>query len=248
MRILATNDDGVRSEGLRALVRALAGRGHEVEVVAPAEEQSAISRALTMNRVLRANPAPLPGLGVRCLAVNGTPADCVKLGVLELLGARPDIVVSGVNIGANTGGDVLYSGTVAAAMEAAYLGLPAVALSTSPARGGRPDFGDAAKALDWVFDLLAAHPLPAGSILNVNFPPGGIRGFRVAPLGDLHYREGYCRRTDPRGGDYYWLEGGPAGEKDGARTDVYWFAEGYCTVTPLKLDITDYEFLHEIGI
>jgi 5'-nucleotidase len=246
MRILATNDDGVRSEGLHALVQALLDRGDQVDVVAPAEEQSAISRALTMNRVLRATPAPLPGLEVRCLAVNGTPADCVKLGVLELLDVRPDMVVSGINIGTNIGGDVLYSGTVAAAMEAAYLGLPAVALSTA-ARGGRPDFGDAAKALEWVFNLLAVHPLPNGSILNVNFPQN-IKGFRVAPLGDLHYREGYCRRTDPRGGDYYWLEGGPTGEKDDAQTDVYWFERGYCTVTPLKLDITNYEFLHDIGV
>ena len=246
MRILVTNDDGIDSPGLRALVRDLTVRGHDVAVVAPSGQQSAISRALTMNRILRSYPAELAGFSGTCQRVEGTPVDCVKLGVLELLTERPDLVVSGVNIGTNLGGDVLYSGTVAAAMEAAYLGLPAVAYSTSSVRGGFPDFGMLDDVLEWSFTLIEEHPLPRGTILNVNFPQRDVKWFRTAPLGSMNYDEHYVRRVDPRGGAYYWLDGGSLGVKEDARTDVYWFDNGYCTATPLKLDITDHEFLHDI--
>lgn len=246
MRILATNDDGIDSPGLRALVRVLSSRDHDVAVIAPSTQQSAISRALTMNRILRSYPVEIAGFSGTCLRVEGTPVDCVKLGVLELLSARPDLVVSGVNIGTNMGGDVLYSGTVAAAMEAAYLGLPAVAYSTSQVRGGVPDFGMLDDVVEWSFALIEEHPLPRGTILNVNFPQQVLRGFRTAPLGSMNYNEHYVRRVDPRGGAYYWLDGGSLGEKEDARTDVYWFDNGYCTATPLKLDITDHDFLHDI--
>ena len=166
MRILVTNDDGIDSPGLRALVRDLTVRGHDVAVVAPSGQQSAISRALTMNRILRSYPAELAGFSGTCQRVEGTPVDCVKLGVLELLTERPDLVVSGVNIGTNLGGDVLYSGTVAAAMDGRISG---------PARGSLLDVVGARRfsglwhaghVLEWSFTLIEEHPLPRGTILQ----------------------------------------------------------------------------------
>jgi 5'-nucleotidase len=233
-RILLANDDGVRSPGLRAAYEALSELG-EVTVVAPAEQRSGASHALTLETPLRADPLKdLPGF-----MVSGTPVDCVKLALSELLDAPPDLVVSGINRGTNGGILVHYSGTVAAAKEATLLGLTALAVSLCEYKN--PDYRASAKVTRLVAERLLEAPLAKGLLLNVNVPSGpyedlkGIRWCRqsLAPLPDI-----YERREDPRRRPYYWLGGTGPFEGQEPSDDLSAVAEGYVSVTPLKIDWT----------
>ncbi len=242
MRILVSNDDGIQSAGIAALARALQQLG-DVTVCAPQSEQSAVSRALTMSRPLRMEPAKVPGLECPCWAVDGTPTDCVKLAISRLYDAPPDIVVSGINNGANLGSDVLFSGTVAAAMEGAMQGVPAVAVSLR--MGGETTFDQAAVWATQAVRAALAAPFPLGTVMNVNVPSCAPLGWKLTALGVLEYGETYEQRRDPRGRSYYWLTGNKRPADAQSDADDAWLERGYLTVTPIKCDLTDYSLLEK---
>ncbi len=245
-RILVSNDDGVHAPGLRALAEALSPLG-EVSVMAPLTEQSATSHALTLHHPLR-----IKDLGNRTYGVEGTPTDCVLLAVREFLGARPDLVVSGVNHGPNMGEDVIYSGTVAAAMEGALLGVPSMAVSLTSWKHPEPAVA-ASIAAELARVLLDADP-PSRFLVNVNVPPLAreeIRGIRVTRLGTRVYNDAIVKKVDPRGRDYYWIGGAAPTWEAGSDTDFAAVEEGYVSLTPLLLDITDargFEYLRGLEL
>ena len=241
MKILVTNDDGIRSPGLAALARAVSCFG-EIIVCAPENEQSAVGRALTMNRPLRLEQASIAGLDCPCYSVDGTPTDCVKLAISRLYDTPPDLVVSGINRGANLGSDVLFSGTVAAAMEGAMQGIPSVAVSLS-GLGCPWNFEAAAEWGAKAVRLAIGHKLPFGTVMNVNIPACQPKGMKCTKLGVLEYGESYDKRTDPRGRSYYWLAGDKQPAHEHSDADDAWLERGYITITPLKCDMTDYDLL-----
>jgi 5'-nucleotidase len=243
MRLLCTNDDGILAPGLETLVRAAEPLG-EVYVVAPDREQSATSHSLTLHHPVR------PVLrGDRRWQVDGTPTDCVLLAVEALLPGRPDFVLSGVNHGQNMGEDVLYSGTVAAAMEGLSLGIPSVAVSFAwgDLRADVTRLTDQAALLSGLLrHLLALPDFPRSTLLNVNLPPlppADVKGVRLTRLGRRVYSGSLSPMTDPWGRKIYWIGGGSAewsGEPD---SDFQAVREGYVSVTPLHLDLTHYDML-----
>ncbi len=240
MRVLLSNDDGVHAEGLRALAAAF--EGDEVWVVAPDREQSASSHAISLHRPLR-----MTEVAPRWYAVDGTPTDAAYMGLnLVLKAARPDVVVSGVNHGPNLANDVLYSGTVAAAMEAALLGVHAIAVSLA---GPPPHaFADAARFAAALARRVFASPPPAPLLLNVNVPPGPVRGYRFVRLGRRTYGNEVVEKLDPRGRKYYWIggEGGPTNQDiPGSDCNVA-LNERLVSVTPLHLDSTHDAVLQEL--
>jgi len=231
--LLVTNDDGVHAAGLAALASALADLG-EVHVLAPEREQSACGHALTLHRPLRVQL-----LRERWHAVNGTPSDCVNVGVLGFLPERPALIVSGINHGSNLGDDVTYSGTVSAAMEGTLLGVPSIAVSLV-------DDGDLAVA-GRVAALVAARVLveglPAKAFLNVNVPAAPPRGLRMTQLGHRVYTEKIVEQRDPRGRIHYWLGGGEPKWEVLEGTDMAAIHDGYVSVSPLHLDLTHHRAL-----
>ncbi len=240
MRVLLSNDDGVHAPGLAALAAAF--DGDEVWIVAPDREQSASSHAISLHRPLRMHE-----LGPRRFAVDGTPTDAVYMGLnLVLRSARPDVVVSGVNHGPNLGNDVLYSGTVAAAMEAALLGVHAIAVSL--AAPPPHDFTEAARFAATLARRIVANPPPAPLLLNVNVPPGPVRGYRFVRLGRRTYGSEVVEKTDPRGRKYYWIggEGGPTNEDIPGSDCNAAMLDGLVAVTPLHLDSTHDAVLTEL--
>jgi 5'-nucleotidase len=242
VRILLSNDDGVHAAGLRALAAAF--EGDEVWVVAPDREQSASSHAISLHRPLRVHE-----LKPRVWSVDGTPTDAVYIGLHHVLkGQRVDLVVSGINHGPNLANDVHYSGTVAAAMEGALLGVTSLAISL--AAPPPQDFAEAARfAAALARRIAAVPPVPEPLLLNVNVPPGPIRGFRVAPLGKRTYGNAVIEKTDPRGRRYYWIGGeGGAQNEDIAGSDCNTvLVDGFASVTPLRLDSTHDGILPAIG-
>ena len=232
-RILVTNDDGVHSPGIRALADALRSLG-EVIVVAPLTEASAIGHALTLRRPLR-----IETFGPDLYAVDGTPTDCVNLGLqIVLKGEAPDLVASGINKGYNLGDDVTYSGTVAGALEASLLGIPAVAVSLGDWTPDA-DFGAAAEACARAAAAILARPLPPRTFLNVNVPPGAPRGTRVTVQGRANHRTAITARVDPRGREYYWIDEAQCEWHDHPRSDYLATRDGYISITPLQPDLTD---------
>jgi 5'-nucleotidase len=246
MDILLTNDDGIRANGLRALYRALTGAGHSVTVAAPMTEQSAVGHAVTLFSPLRVKEVTEPGF--TGLGISGTPVDCVKLAVRHLLrDTPPDLVVSGINSGANVGVDVLYSGTVSAATEGALAGIPALAVSVD-------DFHpeDLSEQAAFIAELVQSpvwSTVPGQCVLNLNFPGGPFsdnKGMVLCPQTGAVYRDWYDERRDPRGHAYYWLNGVIPEEHVLAGTDRDLLSRGHITLTPLKFDLTDREFLEEL--
>jgi 5'-nucleotidase len=234
--LLVTNDDGAHAEGLAALARALDGLG-EVHVIAPEREQSACSHALTLHRPLRVEQ-----LRERWFAANGTPSDCVNLGVLGFLPERPVLIASGINHGSNLGDDVTYSGTVSAAMEGALLGVPSIAFSL--VSGG--DFADAARVAQLVVARILVEGLPPKTLLNVNVPAGVVRGLRMTRLGHRVYSDKIVEQRDPRGRAYYWIGGGEPQWDMLEGTDMAAIHEGHVAVTPLHLDLTHHRTLAQM--
>jgi 5'-nucleotidase len=233
-KILVTNDDGYFSDGIATLAEALEAVG-EVTVVAPASEQSATAHSLTLTRPLRARQ-----LGERRYWVDGTPTDCVLLAVTKILPEPPDIVVSGINHGANLGDDVTYSGTVAGALEASVFRLPGIAVSLTAREG---DFQYAAKfAADLTAQVLK-EGLPEGTILNVNVPPGEIRGARLTHQGVASATPDIIEGVDPRGKTYYWIGVQKLSWKEDRGSDYAAVEEGLVSITPLRTDMTDYRTL-----
>ncbi len=235
--LLVTNDDGVHAAGLAALAEALGELG-EVWVIAPEREQSACGHALTLHRPLRAVP-----VGERRFAVNGTPSDCVNLGVLGFMPEPPALVVAGINHGGNLGDDVTYSGTVSAAMEATLLGVPAIAVSLLD--GG--DLADAAAVAKLVAMRVLVSGLPRKTLLNVNVPPRAPRGIRLTRLGHRVYSDRIVEQSDPRGRTHYWIGGGAPTWEELDGTDMGAIHEGYVAVTPVHLDLTNHAALTRLS-
>jgi 5'-nucleotidase len=243
MRILVTNDDGYLADGIRVLARA-ASRLGDVDVVAPDREQSATSHSLTLHYPLRVRSADN---GV--MVVDGTPTHCVVLAVGELLEERPDFVLSGVNHGANLGDDVLYSGTVAAAMEATILGIPAIALSYTGRERDELHLWEGVLA-SLLQQLIGRSSFPKETLFNVNLPavaPDAIAGIRVTTLGRRAYVGSLTRAADPHGRVYFWIGGGESKWWGGPESDFRAVHEGYISVTPLHLDLTNYKLLEDLG-
>lgn len=244
--ILLTNDDGIHAEGLWVLYRALKAAGHRVDVVAPDRERSAVSHGLTLHRPLKAHRVVGNG-GCREWAVTGTPADCVKLAVSELLTHRPDMVVTGINPGANVGINLNYSGTVAAAREAALCGLKAMAVSVQYAV--RPHFDTAAVFAARLAVEMHGRPMAAGTFINVNvpdLPSDAIAGVRLTGQGNGHYDDAFEKRSDPRDQTYYWYGSESQAAGPVSDTDDSLLQAGYVTITPLKCDMTDYDSLEKM--
>jgi 5'-nucleotidase len=241
MRILLTNDDGVNASGLKLLERIARLFSDDIWIVAPTEEQSGAGHSLTLSR-----PVRLRKLGERRYCVTGTPTDAVMMAVAHLMkDTPPDLVLSGVNRGANLGEDVTYSGTVSAAMEGALAGIPSIALSQNYAREGMGDTVPFAAAEAWaerVLRPLIDTPMAPRTLVNVNFPalaPDAVKGVRVVRQGIRDYgRLRIDKRTDTRGYDYYWFGLRPVLHTPGHVTDLEAIADGYVTVTPLHLDLT----------
>ncbi len=236
-RILVTNDDGVLSEGLRALADALAPLG-EVSVVAPMTEASAIGHALTLRRPLR-----LERHGEGIYAVDGTPTDCVNIGITQVLKGMPDLVVSGINKGWNLGDDVTYSGTVAGAMEGALLGIPSLAVSLQYPRGAELDFSQSARVAAEIAASILRDGLPPRTFLNVNVPGGEAKGIRVTVQAKRNHVTSIGERHDPKGRPYYWIEEGQNDWEPHDRSDYQAARDGYVSVTPLQPDLTAHEAL-----
>jgi 5'-nucleotidase len=236
---LVTNDDGVSAEGIQALAAGVSGIG-DVVVVAPDRERSAAGHSLTLHHPLRATE-----LSRDRYVVDGTPTDCVHWGTHYLLRDRkPDVILSGINFGLNLGDDVTYSGTVSAAFEGVILGIPSIAISQEVAPGFSFDAA-ACFARDLALAVLE-NPLRPGTLLNVNVPAGDVRGVRAVKMGRRIYQEGVLEKLDPRGKKYYWIGAAPpAGEPD-AGTDLWAITEKFISVTPLHLDLTDYEALETL--
>ncbi|KMV28884.1 5'/3'-nucleotidase SurE [Photobacterium swingsii] len=234
MRILISNDDGIFAEGINTLATALAELG-EVVVVAPDRNRSGASNSLTLDIPLRIREE-----GQGRISVEGTPTDCVHFALNEWLDYRPDLVVAGINHGANLGDDVLYSGTVAAATEGHFLGVPAIAVSLV----GKTHFATAAQVVKEVIENMQSSPLPTNKILNINVPDrpyAELQSWQVTRLGARHRAEDMVKETDPRGKTVYWL--GPPGacQDAGPGTDFYAIEQGAVSITPLQVDLTAHD-------
>ena len=235
MRLLLSNDDGIDSEGLAALHAELS-KFAEVWVVAPDREQSAASHAITLARPLR-----IKERRPHWFEVDGTPTDCVYVAVNHLMkDARPSVVCSGINHGPNLGNDVLYSGTVAAAMEGAVLGLSSIAFSSCGRENG---FAEPARFAARLAQEVSARPLPGKTLLNVNFPANPTDRFQVTRLGKRTYGQTVTENVDPRGRRYYWIGGEEPRHEDIPGSDCNAVDEGVISVTPLNLDLTDHRLL-----
>jgi 5'-nucleotidase len=247
LRLLCTNDDGFLALGLDSLVRAAEPLG-EVTVVAPDREQSATSHSLTLHHPLRVKVR-----GERRYQVDGTPTDCVMLALQALMPEPPDFVLSGINHGQNMGEDVLYSGTVAAAMEGLALGVRSVALSFAGGDHGSDAtlVGEQVETVTWLLrHILTLDGLPVDTLLNVNLPPvraDQIKGVRLTRLGRRVFSDSLTRMKDPWGKEIYWIGGGTVVWSGGEDSDFRAIQEGYISVTPLHLDLTHFHMLAESG-
>jgi len=246
--ILLTNDDGIFAPGINA-IRAELERigGHEIWAVAPDRERSASGHAITMYRPLFPLKAEIPGATSPCYSVTGTPADSAKLAIEALLPRRPDLVISGINKGANLGTDLFYSGTVAAALEGPILHIPAIAASLDSWTS--TDYSAAAAFVAQLALRVLAEGLPEGTLLNVNVPAVAkeeIRGVRITKMGRRLYKDQWDQRTDPRGRTYFWLAGELMELDNEEGTDVKAVEAGYISITPIQLDLTRYDQMERL--
>lgn len=248
--LLVTNDDGVSSPGIQSLVSELGSIG-EVYVVAPESEQSAVARSLTLHRPLRVRE-----IGANIYAVNGTPTDCVIVGVNKILPQKPNILVSGINVGANLGDNITYSGTVAAAMEGTLLGIPSLAVSLVIRYNGdevlrdmTDRFSRAAPHAKRIIEIVREKGFPQNTLLNVNIPDTDVvLGIRITKQGKLAYDNALKDIRDPWGRECFWIGGGTPQWEPGGNTDLDAVHSGYISVTPVHLDLTNYnamKFLNE---
>ena len=244
MNILLSNDDGIHAKGLECMYDAISDLG-KVTIVAPDREMSATSHSITMTNPLRTKSVHRNG-NHWGTAVTGTPSDAAKLAITSLLPEKPDLVISGINQGVNTGLAAIYSGTVAAAAEGAFLGIPSLAVSL--ASKNHQDFQPAAQITREITKKLLKTDitLPRSTLLNINVPPiplDEIKGIRLTRQGLGGFRDAYERRLDPRGHEYYWLDGGGFRVEENDQIDDYVVQQGYVTITPLRFDLTDYQWL-----
>ena len=247
LNILISNDDGIYSKGLYELAKRMAALG-KVTVVAPDREQSAIGHAITMHQPLRCGKIKLYDLDINAWWVNGTPADCVKLGVETILSVKPDLIISGINDGENLGTDIIYSGTVSAAIEGSMFNIPSIALSY--ARHCGADFSAPAEIAVQVIQQVLDHKEKDNMLLNINIPETEgiefLKGVKVTRLGVKKYRNNFEERKDPRGNSYYWLAGELIQDEIGEDTDIYAVRNGYVSITPIHIDLSGYEDIKKI--
>ena len=245
MRVLVSNDDGVDAPGIRILAEGLRAAGHEVLVVAPDRDRSGASNSLTLDA-----PVRVIQIDAQHWRVYGTPTDCVHVAITGMLDIEPDIVVSGINTCANLGDDVIYSGTVAAAMEGRFLGLPAVAVSLATSDQRPNHYATAARAVVEIIARLETDPLPADTILNVNVPDipwSEVRGFEVSRLGNRHRSEPCVQQADPRGRTWWWIGAAGPEQDAGPGTDFNAVRSGNIAITPINVDLTRYQALEQVA-
>ena len=245
MRVLVSNDDGVDAPGIRILAEGLRAAGHEVLVVAPDRDRSGASNSLTLDA-----PVRVIQIDAQHWRVYGTPTDCVHVAITGMLDVEPDIVVSGINTCANLGDDVIYSGTVAAAMEGRFLGLPAVAMSLATRDHRGEHYETAARAAVEIIARLQKDPLPADTILNVNVPDipwSEVRGFEVSRLGNRHRSEPCVQQADPRGRTWWWIGAAGPEQDAGPGTDFNAVRSGNIAITPINVDLTRYQALEQVA-
>jgi 5'-nucleotidase len=246
MKVLITNDDGIYSASIIKLARFLSDKGNEVTVVAPKNEMSAISHAITMHDPIRIKKI-FSKEAFPCYSINGTPVDCIKMALEIIMETKPDWIISGMNRGLNLGTDIFYSGTLSAAMEGWFQGIPAIAISAPES------FNNDFDPLYEFFNKAILMPLirvGRKGLFNVNFPDvEAFKGVKVTELGRLKYVNIYKKRTDPRGNTYYWLAGDiEDSEINNHSTDVRAIENGFVSLTPINIDMTDYESIAELNI
>ncbi|MCB1569214.1 MAG: 5'/3'-nucleotidase SurE [Xanthomonadales bacterium] len=245
MRVLVSNDDGVDAPGIKLLAQGLREAGHDVITVAPDRDRSGASNSLTLDGPLRTRK-----VDETIWCIFGTPTDCVHLALGGLLDFEPDIVVSGINTHANLGDDVIYSGTVAAAMEGRVLGLPAIAMSLAYDNGGHRYYDTAARVAKLITARLLVDPLPANTILNVNVPNvawDDLRGFEVTRLGHRDRAEPCIAQEDPRGRRIWWIGMAGAEHDAGPGTDFHAIRQHCVSITPIHVDLTRYQALEKVA-
>lgn len=243
MRILLTNDDGINAKGIHALIKEL-NTIAEIYVAAPDSEKSGTGHSITVFDPIKAVETKIPGIKKGWL-VGGTPVDCVKLAMSRLIKEKIDLVVSGINHGSNLGTDVLYSGTVSAAAEGVIMGAPAISVSLNSYRDD-VDFDFSAQFTRRVIAAVMPEGIEKTTLLNINIPlltPDEIKGVRITKLGSRNYDNLFEERLDPRGNTYYWLGGGVLKEEQHEDSDVYAVDRGYISITPIHLDLTDYNLM-----
>lgn len=245
-KIVLSNDDGIHSPGIRTFARAISDLA-DIQIVAPSEEQSAVGHSITIFDPIKTHKVYKDGK-LFGTAVGGTPADCVKLAICELNKEPPDMVVSGINLGPNTGISVLYSGTVSAATEATILNIPSIAISLCTYQD--PHWETAEAIARKAVQSALASPLPPKSLININIPNiplEDIKGTRVAPVAHSRFKEIFHKRKDPRGNVYYWLDGELEMLDNEGETDVDALAAGYVNITPLEFDLTKHHSMDSLG-
>lgn len=242
--ILVTNDDGITAPGLRALIEVMGHLG-EVVVVAPDKPQSAMGHAITINNVLHINRISCPESSITEYSCSGTPADCVKMATSEILDRRPDLCVSGINHGSNASINVIYSGTMSAAVEAAIEGVPAIGFSLCDF-SWEANFEPVKKYIKKLATAVLQHKLPDGVLLNVNFPNHEkipIKGIKICRQAKAQWIEKFDKRRSPMGKDYYWLTGEFINQDHGQDTDIFALENGYVSVVPVQFDLTAHHAL-----
>ncbi len=250
MKILVSNDDGILSNGIRALIETLS-LSHDVYVVAPDRERSAAGHSLTLHTPLRVEEVEPKYGAKKCWMTTGTPGDCVKLAVNAILSEeeKPDIVISGINHGPNLGADILYSGTVSCAMEGAMMGYPSIATSLASLRNEYEDFKFASQFIAEFLNRIDKYKIPPKTILNINIPgleKEDIAGIAITELGNRIFTDGYEKRVDPRGKVYYWMAGKLITEPENASTDIAAVRNNKISVTPVTYEMTRRNIMQDL--
>jgi len=245
LKILVTNDDGIYSSGIFALWDVAKEFG-EVNVIAPINEKSAVGHGITISNPIYVKEIERED-GFKGFAVSGTPADCVKIGIKSLLSFRPDLILSGINIGSNLGNNIIYSGTVAAAIEGATLNIPSIAISVDSFKPR--NFSTSKIVVRKIINYLEKNNIPSGTILNVNIPdcePSDLKGYKVTSQGHQYFNDNFVKRADPRGRDYYWMTGEIIDNDKELRYDGFAVSNGYASITPIHFMMTNTSFLDEL--
>lgn len=243
--ILVTNDDGITAPGIQALIR-IASEFGQVLVVAPDSPQSGTGHAITINSTLHFNEISAPDAEIKQFSCSGTPVDCVKFAVIELLKTKPDLCLSGINHGSNSSINVIYSGTMSAAVEAGIEGIPAIGFSLANF-DWNADFEPLAPSIRQIVRQVLDKGLPSGVVLNVNFPTSDIKGIKICRQAKAMWEERFDRRQSPHGRDYYWLTGNFVNQDKGEDTDEWALANGFASVVPVQFDLTAYHAMQHLN-
>tara|TARA_B100000941_G_C28472090_1_gene537001 strand:+ start:608 stop:1375 length:768 start_codon:yes stop_codon:yes gene_type:complete len=239
--IIVTNDDGINAPGLKYLVKIISAIG-DVVIIAPDSPKSATSQAITINSPLYISRSYIHPNAKLEYQLSGTPADCIKFGVNELLEKKPDICVSGINHGSNSSVNVLYSGTVGAAIEAGIQGIPAIGFSILD-YNWNAKFEHMKKFILSITLNVFKNKLPSNIILNVNFPKLRVKGVKVCRQANTHWKEKFCKRENPMGKEYYWLTGDFIDNDESDETDEYALKKGYASIVPIRFDLTAKDYI-----